>query len=242
MSDSEFIGGSFAFALEGGIRHRQKSRRERALLPNLTHITSRPQNVEDLRVLFHLISNRLVSLNISILWGRRTTSFPEMADCVRLVEEIILTSPKLNHLCFNLASDWTPTTLERAGVTLGALIETQPTLRRLEIDISILPFLTYKCYPMTSLVELRLTGKLQVADPKPMTSLSLPALRKIRVDVQSNIKGIWGCLLPSADGAIEDIEVEATTDIRHVVDLFEAIGQHCPSLRSLKLVCVLNGI
>jgi hypothetical protein len=238
----EGLEGTFAFALEGDIRHRQKPRRERAILPNLTHIESFPESAEDLRVLFHLMSNRLVSLQIDIAWGIQWPSFPRVADCARLVEEIVLTAPKLNHLRFcNPVGQWTPTILEHAGATLADLLGIQPTLQRLDIDVSLWTYLTHKSFAMTYLAELHLKGIQGLTDSNATTNISLPSLRRLYLDVQSNITHTCRDLLSSTGSTIEAIEVHATINIRDVIELFGVIGLSCPSLRSLELTNNFKG-
>jgi hypothetical protein len=189
------------------------------------------------------MSSRLTSLRVSLLWSTdEESSFPATADFLRLVEELTLTIPKLNHLTFgNRIAHWTHDALHCAGTALAGLVQAQPTLQSLDIDRSLLAYLANGVHPMTHLVELSLEGTQNLTDPKPMNFLSLPSLRKVFVDVRSNIKDAWCCLLASAGSTIEDIEVVGSVDVRIVIELFTDIGHSCPSLRSLRMTVVRRG-
>jgi hypothetical protein len=182
------------------------------------------------------MSSRLTALEILFVWSTDGQAFPSNGDLLRLAEELDLKAPKLNHLTFrNFITRCRADSLERAGVMLAGLVQAQPTLQRLDIDISLWAYFTSESHPMTNLVELRLQGTQIVTGPKPKNILSLPSLREIEVDLWSNIKDTWDCLLSSAGSTIEDIKVDADIDVRDVVELFGVIGLYCTSLRSLEL-------
>jgi hypothetical protein len=97
----EMVSGCYSFALEGNLRHRLTPRRERTLVPNLTHLQWYPPSGDELRVLLHLLCNRLVLLDVKFpipIDEDEEISFPEIADYVRLVEEITVAAPNFKHL------------------------------------------------------------------------------------------------------------------------------------------------
>jgi hypothetical protein len=259
LSDTVIQLGSYSTILEGNIHLREKPRRERALLPNVTHLDAFPACQEDLRVLMCLLSRRLISLKVTFSYieelRNEDTVFPQSSDCVRLVEEIMSTSPNLTHLelfrGYDIADPFTSSQV--GGAIFSAFLGSQSTLQRLGMMLGIFQQLLYNPPPpMLQLRELDLRGNDFRSMPRPGLpgSLQFPALRKLSGNLPPSSRHLWVPLVSAVGKTIEDIKFnvdgdgdDASANIESVdiVEVIAVIGASCPSLKSLYIYGNLVG-
>jgi hypothetical protein len=221
------------FALEGNLQHCLIPCPEHALLPNLTHVQWVLASVDELRVLFHLLSNCLESLEVHFRSVyNQESNFPKIADFVSLAEEIMVAAPNLKHLVLCTKRDWSTGDLKYAGNALASLLGVLPTLRHLETDIVLFAHMLCGHPPMTCLTKLRLEGPFHGPGPTSMDSISLPALQRVEgYFFQSNGQDIWAALFSCVGCTIEEIDFE--TDL--IPELMNVISTYCVFLKVLKL-------